>query len=299
MPLPPSSINLPRSVPFQRQIYTHAYGGTTINQNHQAPFVTSPDFIVDNKTIPSAPEHYSHQIDLSGRVSTNWRDHLISSNPSPKSLLTEPPYNSRRGDISVSNRIPAHGPSPSLSSSSDQKSVGSEKRNYAAPLKPSKLLNQPTLEGITTSRTTIVPPSEHNLTKHDINTDEEEPDWEKEVSEKGDVFYVVPYMPSDTKVDNGSDQANNSNNDRLVTNSNDSNITGANKTSKKLSRLVRRRESKRDRINSGGNGLLSAKSEKPKFTGSSQHGTEDIVESNPKNISLLPGGMKPSPTSNR
>merc|ERR1719507_1879049 len=73
----------------------------------------------------------------------------------------------------------------------------------------------------------------------------------------------------------------------------DSSVNGVNKSGgKKLSRLVRRRESKRDRSSSGVNPGSSPKStEKNRIADKSEMSNKDNLENNPKSISLLPGGI--------
>jgi hypothetical protein len=68
--------------------------------------------------------------------------------------------------------------------------------------------------------------------------EEEASDWEHEVSDRGDLFYVVPYQ-TNKKLDAGSNVPRRSN----------SSAQSSQKPEPggKLSRLVRRRESKRDR----------------------------------------------------
>ena len=80
-----------------------------------------------------------------------------------------------------------------------------------------------------------------------------ESDWEKEVTESGEVFFVVPRegfsqsesLPPSTSLskDDDADQQQS-----LVSVSSKKKKVGAKAKSGKLSRLVRRRESKRDRI---------------------------------------------------
>ena len=63
------------------------------------------------------------------------------------------------------------------------------------------------------------------------------------------------------------------------------------KNAKKLSRLVRRRESKRDRGSSGGNGVSPKMPDNSKVMERLEFATDDAVDANRKSISRLPGGF--------
>ena len=255
-------------------------------------FSTHPNFEPSNRSQPynTQPSHPMYQGSHSG---SNWRDHLTHSATSPNSLPQNLPYNSVSGN-QVSGNVSSHRPSPSLSSSSDQRSVGSGNRLPIPPPKPPKSQPQShtVVEMMKSSRSVFTSASREDSVKNDVHEDEEEEsDWEKEISEQGDVFYVVPYMTSDRKSEKPSDQFNSLNRNQM-NKTKDSNITGADKSGKKLSRLVRRRESKRDRGSSGGNIISHELPEKSKIPEKSDNTNDDLAETNRKSISLLPAGIK-------
>ena len=241
----------------------------------------------------------SHPIYPGGNSGSNWRDHLTHNATSPSSLTQTLPYNSISGNIpTVSGNVSSHRPSPSLSSSSDQRSVGSGNRLPIPPPKPPKSQSQSNIMADVgkSSGSVFNSASGDDSVRNDVpEDDEEESDWEKEISEQGDVFYVVPYMTSDRKSEKPSDQYNNLNSNQM-NKSNNSNTTGADKSGKKLSRLVRRRESKRDRGSSGGNIISHELPEKLTHPEKTDNTTDDFAETNRKSISLLPAGIK-SPSS--
>ena len=76
--------------------------------------------------------------------------------------------------------------------------------------------------------------------------DEYESDWEKEISDKGEVFYVLPYSEQENRQAHEA-LASKDINDQQRQDSNSVSQDRSVKSGGKLSRLVRRRESKRDR----------------------------------------------------
>ena len=251
-------------------------------------FSTHQNFGASNRsqTYSTQPSHPMYQ---GGHSGSNWRDHLTHGATSPNSLPQNLPYNSLSGNIPVSANVSSHRPSPSLSSSSDQRSVGSGNRPPIPPPKPPKSQTQSVVKS---SRSVFTSASGEDSVKNDMHDDEEEEsDWEKEISEQGDVFYVVPYMTSNRKSEKPSDQFTNINSNQ-INKSKDPNITGVDKSGKKLSRLVRRRESKRDRGSFGGHVISHELPEKSKIPEKSDNTHEDFAETNRKSISLLPAGIK-------
>ena len=289
LPIPPRAANPPRNIYMQRQLPSHMYGDVIGKATQDGSFSSQQVSVPNNRSQPYN-QQYSH---LTSPLNTgsNWRDHLTpsatSQNPSPN---VHPP-NSMPENIARNLRVPNHGGSPSLSSSSDQRSVGSGKRYPTPPSKPlmARQDSQPGSAKISIS----TPPVRDNSRMEDIKEDEDESDWEKEISEQGDVFYVVPYMQTDSKIGDNSDQASSLQKNEMFSGNKDSSVNGVNKTGgKKLSRLVRRRESKRDRSSSGANPGPSPKStEKHRIAEKSEMSNKDNLENNPKSISLLPGGI--------
>ena len=86
----------------------------------------------------------------------------------------------------------------------------------------------------------------------------------------------------------------NSNSSQKVTTPGSKNPTykSANKAGKKLSRLVRRRESKRDRSGSAATGIVPVLPETQKISEHSEWDGDATTQSRRKTISLLPTGNK-------
>ena len=208
-------------------------------------------------------------------------------------LLGSAQYVPPSGNVTLSAKVSSHEPSPSLSSSSDQRSIGNGTSLLSAPPLPPKAIVGGQGRDEQTIDTIAMPIFSPTLTKKGDNVDEES-DWEKEISEKGDVFYVVPYLSSEKELSNNSGPIDSSNSSQLVTitGSKDPTYKSANKTGKKLSRLVRRRESKRDRSGSGATGRVPTLPEKPKVSGLSEWDGDATTQSKRKTISLLPAGNK-------
>ena len=295
MPVPPSTTDHPRGVPFQQQTISTSFGGAAVKDGQSSLYSSQQGFDPNNRSQPYN-QYYSKSTYQGGSAVPNWRDHLTRSSASTNSLPQNAHYNSISGKVPLSSKVPSLRPSSSLSSSSDQHSVGSGNRYPAPPPKPPKYSNlyNPTIGGLASSRSIIDPTNGDSSLNKDASEDEDESDWEKEISQQGDVFYVVPYMSSNTKLDNKCDRISDLNNDDSQSKSKDTSVNSANKNSKKLSRLVRRRESKRDRgTNLGGSGGSPKVFEKTKTSEKSSIGHDDNSDSHHKSISLLPGGINP------
>ena len=281
--MPTTKIHTQRTIPFQNQASNNSYSGIATKDSQGLGFSTHPNFASNNRSqIHSSQNPYplhqgSHQM-------VNWRDQFTSNTASPNSLPQNVPFNSFPGNTPSSASVPR--PSSSLSSSSDQRSVGSGNRFPVPPPKPHKpqTHSYPILQAKTSSNSDLK--TDPTSTGRDISEDEEESDWEKEISEQGDVFYVVPYISSDPKL--GEKSQNDNQNPNQVNKPKDLDVS-ADKNGKKLSRLVRRRESKRDRGSSGGNGLSPKMSDRSKVMERLDIASDDV---NRKSISRLPGGFK-------
>ena len=280
--MPTTKIHTQRTVPFHSQGINSSYSGIATKDSQGLSFSTHPSFASHNRSqLHSSQTPYTlHQ---GGHQMVNWRDHLTPNVASPNSLPQNIPFSSFPGNTALSTSVPR--PSSSLSSSSDQRSIGSGNRFPAPPPKPPKPQNHSYLIQQAKPSSRPDPNSDPISTGRDISEDEEESDWEKEISEQGDVFYVVPYISSDPKLGPNSSQVQNQANK-----SKDLDVS-TDKNTKKLSRLVRRRESKRDRGSSGGNGVSPKMPDNSKVMERLEFATDDAVDANRKSISRLPGGF--------
>ena len=292
MPVPTTKIHSPRTIPFQSQSTNHSYSSVTTKDIHGHGYSSNLSYGSSNRSQQLSSQN-PHPMHLGGPPIVNWRDHLTPNVSSPNSLPQNVAFNSFPGNSPLSASVPR--PSSSLSSSSDQRSVGSGHRYPAPPPKPPKPQKHLYHTSNTTSK--AVPKTNIITNERDTNEDEEESDWEKEISEQGDVFYVVPYISSDQKL--GQNGHSNNQAPNQGSKSKDLDVSAnTDKSGKKLSRLVRRRESKRDRGSSGGNGVSPKIPDHTKLMERLEIGSDDGIDGNRKSISLLPGGLKSSPQHN-
>ena len=258
----------------------------------QGPSVTYPT--AEQSTAYASNSPHAPQIK---RAPSNWRDHLINTSASP--TLHKGRYQ-QDSSINYHSTLATHGASPSLSSSSDQKSVGEGPPPFPSGVLPvskqGSYKSQQNQSEEFEHQAAGKPSFSREAKKEDnVENDDDMSDWEKEISETGDVFYVVPYLASENEVSDRKDYGQNTNNPELKAAgyANDSS-NGGNKTGKKLSRLVRRRESKKDR-----NGYVPSSNIHPMLPAKSRLGIgasgidlDDSRDSKRKTISLLPGGNK-------
>lgn len=292
LPVPSTKIHNTRMVPFQSQGTSNSYSGIKTKDIHGQGFSPQPNFSSNNRShIHSSQAPYPIHQGIQPTI--NWRDHLTPNISSPNSLPQNVAFNSFPGNPPLPTSVPR--PSSSLSSSSDQKSIGSGNRYPAPPPKPPKSQNHSYSTPKMNTASKVVPNTNFISSKIDTNEDEEESDWEKEISEQGDVFYVVPYISSDQTL--GPNRKSDSQDPNQTARQKDLDVSAnVDKNGKKLSRLVRRRESKRDRGNSGGNGVSPKMYDHSKMMERLDLASDDAVDANRKSISLLPGGFKSSPS---
>ena len=292
LPVPSTKIHNSRTVPFHSQGTSNSYSNIAAKDIHGQGFSQQANFSTQNRSHlhSSQPPYPIHQ---GGQPTINWRDHLTPNISSPNSLPQNVAFNSFPGNPPLPTSVPR--PSSSLSSSSDQRSIGSGNRYPAPPPKPPKPQHHSYSTPKVNTAKKAVPNTNFISTQNDTNEDEEESDWEREISEQGDVFYVVPYISSDQTL--AQNRQINSEGPNQTTKQKDFDISASvDKNGKKLSRLVRRRESKRDRGNSGGNGVSPKMSDHSKMMERLDFAGDDAVDANHKSISLLPGGFKSSPS---
>ena len=162
------------------------------------------------------------------------------------------------------HRLPPPPPPPAFGRGSDG---GGQRRpgNWREQLRPP---DESPLESTSTTGSSSSGPQLSKAATTDQDEDGYESDWEKEISVEGSVFFVAPYSEDELRQEREREQAISA----LPQEAKEERKT---KKMGKLSRLVRRRESKRDRINAAGTGAGA----RPKFGGKVSGGAAAALRS--------------------